>query len=225
MNINFFRIAMPVCPVRPTGRGAGLFFVSCALLLGLLSNEAWALSDDLLQLKFRESTPINNSAVVRPLVTCAVQVASVKDVRRNKDSLGAVLFPSGENGTLGPIHAASLRGPGDATAWLQDALNSMQRFGIDSRGGQTSPATLSMPSLDVSLISANAWSAGINLVGHVTLAVRPSAADQPPRFVHGFSDAANWANGDGEFVGVLNGALDNAMQTWAADLLAQCKAR
>ncbi|WP_298211683.1 hypothetical protein [Acidovorax sp.] len=191
----------------------------------------YALSEEPLDMIY-EAPPVSSpsrddsGAAVVPLASrpCALSF-QLTDVRPSKTTLGAGIFMLGHAGGT-PIAMQSIRG-GDGLPWLRGAMRSLQNQRIslaESAIAQDSTAT--GQNVGVQLQLAHAWPEGMNLAATVVLEARYRAptGDLKRTYV-GQGMKLNWANGDGEFMGVLNAAMADAITFLARDVVSLCEGR
>lgn len=149
----------------------------------------------------------------------------LQDIRPSKTTLGASIFMLGQTGGT-PIAVQSIRG-GDGLSWLRGAMSSLQtqRISLTEIASAPDPATAGL-GLGVQLLLAQAWPEGMNLASTVVLEVqyRVPTGDVKRTYV-GQGMKANWANGNSEFMGVLNAAMADAMVSLAQDVVSICDGR
>lgn len=155
---------------------------------------------------------------------CALSL-QLKDIRPSKTTLGANIFMLPQVGGT-PLMVQSIRS-GEGLPWLRGAVRSLQTHGIslaESANAQESSAA--QPGLEVQLQLAHAWPEGMNLASAVVLVAqyRAPAGDAKRTYV-GQGMKANWANGNGEFMGVLNAAMADAIAALAQDVVSLCEGR
>lgn len=201
-----------------------------AVVACMLPVAAHALSEDPLDMIY-EAPSVSASRdalgnVALPLTTkpCAVSL-QLKDIRPSKATLGANIFMLSQAGGT-PLMVQSIRG-GDGLPWLRGAISSLQtqqiRLAESANAHEPSVAQLG---IEVQLLLAHAWPEGMNLASTVVLSTQYRA---PTGDVHrtyvGQGMKANWANGNGEFMGVLNAAMTDAMTALAQDVGSLCEGR
>ena len=211
---------------------------SLAALMGLLPCAAHALTDsEPLSMVFESSADASAGgggerpngpapSVSRVVQTCTLYIAGIEDARLNKADAGNLtLMKPTVHAT--PLAAQSLKS-GDARPWVRDALRATQRYGFQSVmaapsvAGGTHEATM-----EVALRLAHAWSTGLNLVSHVVLQVsyRLPIGEVVTRQYHGMGTRTNFANGNGEFMSVLNSGLETAVSNMTVDAAALCEGK
>lgn len=165
--------------------------------------------------------------VVAPLVArpCAL-VVQLADMRVSKTTLGGNIFMLAQaEGT--PVVMQSIRG-GDGLPWLRGAMRSLQTqgFSVAENAAETADPASAKLGMEVQLRLAQAWSVGLNLASTVVVEARyrVPAGDVTRTYV-GQGMKANWANGDGEFMGVLNAAMADAVAALGQDAANLCEGR
>lgn len=199
---------------------------SAACMLPLASH---ALSEDPLTMVYEAPYVVHRDAAGRPMTpaplvakTCAVAV-QLADIRTNKATLGSTTFMLGMTDST-PIVMQSIRG-GDGLPWLRGAVLALQTqgFNVAENAANAGPAPLG---IDVQLRLAQAWSEGVNLASTVIVEARYRAATgDVTRMYIGQGMNANWANGNGEFMSVLNAAMSDAVTLMAKDAATLCEGR
>lgn len=199
--------------------------VACMLPLA-----SYALSEEPLDMIY-EAPSVSASRdasgiVALPLTTrpCAVSL-QLKDIRPSKTTLGANIFMLAQAGAT-PLMVQSIRGS-DGLPWLRGASRSLQTQQIRvAESGNAHDLSAAQLGIDVQLLLAHAWPEGMNLASTVVLSTqyRTPAGDVHRTYV-GQGMKANWANGNGEFMGVLNAAMTDAMAALAQDVGSLCEGR
>jgi len=158
---------------------------------------------------------------------CTLYLPAIDDLRLNKANVGnlTVMLPTLH---ATPVSVQSIQG-GDAGPWIRGALQSAGRYGLQVvvAAAPPSPGAARQVTADVALRLAHAWSAGLNLVSHVVLQAtyRRPGAEPVVRQYHGMGTRTNWANGNGEFMSVLNLGIEEAVRGMATDAAALCEGR
>lgn len=165
-------------------------------------------------------------AATSPLTAkpCAVSL-QLKDIRPSKTTLGGTIFMLPQVGGT-PLMVQSIFG-GDGLQWLRGAVHSLQIQRVivaESTVAQKSSAA--QLGLEVQLQLAHAWPEGMNLASTVVLVTqyRAPTGDMKRTYV-GQGMKANWANGNGEYMGVLNAAMADAIAALAQDVVSICEGR
>lgn len=193
--------------------------IACMLPLA-----SYALSEEPLDMIYE--SPYVATAQATPVTArpCALSL-QLKDIRPSKTTLGANIFMLGQAGST-PIVVQSIRG-GDGLPWLRGAMHSLKTQRISfAESAITSESNAAVSSLEVQLQLAQAWPEGMNLASTVVLEVqyRAPTGDLKRTYV-GQGMKANWANGNSEFMGVLNSAMADAVALLAQDVAAVCEGR
>lgn len=167
------------------------------------------------------STPVPQ---LRVASGCTLYLPKIDDVRLNKASVGnlTLMMPTLH---ATPVAVQSIQGGGDAGAWTRGALQSASRYGLQVvTAALPSSGNARQVTADVALRLAHSWSAGLNLVSHVVLQAtyRMPGAETVVRQYHGMGTRTNWANGNGEFMSVLNLGMEEAVRGMASDAAALC---
>lgn len=168
----------------------------------------------------------NSAPAVQPLRVasgCTLYLPKIDDARLYKASVGnlTVMMPTLH---ATPVSVQSIQG-GDAGAWTRDALRSASRYGFQvATAAPPSSGAARQVTADVALRLAHAWSTGLNLVSHVVLQTtyRLPGAEPVVRQYHGMGTRTNWANGNGEYMSVLNLGIEEAVRGMATDAAAVC---
>jgi len=157
---------------------------------------------------------------------CILYLPAIDDLRLNKANVGNLtLMQPTLHAT--PVSVQSIQG-GDAGPWIRGALQSAGRYGLQVvAAAPQSPGAARQVTADVALRLAHAWSAGLNLVSHVVLQAtyRTPGTEPVVRQYHGMGTRTNWANGNGEFMSVLNLGIEEAVRGMATDAAALCEGR
>ena len=158
---------------------------------------------------------------------CTLYLQSIDHLRQNKANVGnlTVIRPTLH---ATPVSVQSIQG-GDAGPWVRGALQSAGRYGLQVVVAAAPPSTGAprQVTADMALRLAHAWSAGLNLVSHVVLQTtyRTPGVEPVVRQYHGMGTRTNWANGNGEFMSVLNLGIEEAVRGMAIDAAALCEGR
>ncbi|WP_422084646.1 hypothetical protein [Variovorax sp.] len=157
---------------------------------------------------------------------CTLYLPVIDDLRLNKANVGNLtLMRPTLHAT--PVSVQSIQG-GDAGPWIRGALQSASRYGLQVVAAvPPSPGAARQVTADVALRLAHAWSAGLNLVSHVVLQAtyRTPGAEPVVRQYHGMGTRTNWANGNGEFMSVLNLGIEESVRGLATDAAALCEGK
>jgi hypothetical protein len=139
---------------------------------------------------------------------CNVQLAGVRDLRNDPESMGAV------GGQI--FHQA------DAAAWIRSGIEALSRDPRIKFINNISPSTLVM---DVELLKAYAAAgAGATHITNVVLRVRYSRAGSQidDRIYRGDDNGTTWLSAGRETQSSFNWALSNALRQVNADIIARC---
>jgi len=215
-------------PLRHAWRPAAL----CALcMLGAMPSISHALTEtEPLPMVYEpapEPTERPNSTpapVLRVASGCTLYLPKIDDMRLNKANVGnlTLMMPTLH---ATPVAVQSIQGGGDAGAWTRGALQSASRYGLQVvNAAPPASGSARQVTADVALRLAHSWSAGLNLVSHVVLQAtyRAPGAEAVVRQYHGMGTRTNWANGNGEFMSVLNLGMEEAVRGMVADTAALC---
>lgn len=167
------------------------------------------------------STPV---AQLRVASGCTLYLPKIDDVRLHKASVGnlTVMMPTLH---ATPLAVQSIQGGSDAGAWTRGALQSASRYGLRVvTAALPASGNARQVTADVALRLAHSWSAGLNLVSHVVLQAtyRMPGTEAVVRQYHGMGTRTNWANGNGEFMSVLNLGMEEAVRGMVSDAAALC---
>lgn len=167
------------------------------------------------------STPV---AQLRVASGCTLYLPKIDDMRLNKANVGnlTLMMPTLH---ATPVAVQSIQGGGDAGAWTRGALQSASRYGLQVvTAALPAAGNARQVTADVALRLAHSWSAGLNLVSHVVLQTtyRMPGAEAVVRQYHGMGTRTNWANGNGEFMSVLNLGMEEAVRGLVTDTAALC---
>jgi len=155
---------------------------------------------------------------------CALSL-QLKDIRPSKTTLGATIFMLPQVGGT-PLMVQSIR-CGYGLPWLRGAVRTLQTQRISvAESAIAQESSTAQLGLEVQLQLAHAWPEGMNLASTVVLVAqyRAAAGDVKRSYV-GQGMKANWANGNGEYMGVLNAAMADAMAALAQDVVSLCEGR
>lgn len=156
--------------------------------------------------------------------SCAL-VVQLADSRASKSTLGGNAFLRLDVGGT-PVVMQSIRS-GDGLPWLRGAIRSLESQGFRvAEGGAAGTAAIAQVTMDIHLRMAQAWASGTNLASTVAIEARYKAPmGEAARTYVGQGMKANWANGDSEYMGVLNAAMADAVASLAQDAAGLCEGR
>ncbi|RYF26438.1 MAG: hypothetical protein EOO33_07115 [Comamonadaceae bacterium] len=202
-----------------------------ASVICMLPLAGYALSEDPLDMIYEApyvppSRDNNLVALAAPVNASPCNLSfQLTDNRPSKTTVGGVFFMLGHPGST-PINVQSVRS-GDGLQWLRGAVRSVQTQRISvAEGAITHSSSVAQLGLEVQLQLAHAWSEGMNLASTVVLEARYRApTGDVKRTYVGQGMKANWAFGNGEFMGVLNAAMADAVAFLAQDVGTLCEGR
>lgn len=156
--------------------------------------------------KKEDKEKLSRLNILKNSLDCNMEVSPLIDERQNKVTLGSKwvkpLLPNGLD------------------TWFVDAFKDLERAGIKA-GDSGKPTVRMQPYL--TRLYAN--SRGMNLHGIMALRLEYYQGDKKLDVarVRGYSTAANWANGDGEYVDVLNRAVHEVLPEIKASAAKVCQ--
>lgn len=167
------------------------------------------------------STP---APALRVTSGCTLYLPRIDDTRLNKANVGnlTLMLPTLH---ATPVKVQSIRAGGDPVEWTRSALQSASRYGLQVVSAvPPSTGAARQATAEVALRLAHSWSSGLNLVSHVVLqaSFRMPGTEAVVRQYHGMGTRANWANGNGEFMSVLNLGMEEAVRGLVVDVAALC---
>lgn len=148
---------------------------------------------------------------VKTQPACQVNLASIQDMRGDKQSAGSLGFR--------PVRL------GDSVAWVRSGFESMRR---DPRIALVEPGDAAAGlQLNVELLQAHISSMNMAKTANVVVRVKfaPGAHDPSGKLFRGEVADVNWGSGDGEALDVMNAALAEVVLATHAEVIARCAQR
>jgi hypothetical protein len=147
-----------------------------------------------------------------PLSGCQVRISQIADSR---------LDPT----TIGLVAGRVVHGPADPQAWIQNALSSLRKSGIElSFAVDGAPSQPSGLTASVTLVTAWVSSAATSKIANIVLDVRYArdGAVLKQASYRGSASAINWWSSGGEIQEVIDDSLAQILGAMTVDLAAIC---
>lgn len=183
--------------------------IGLALIAACTLSSAQSDADAPMALKYdviaRETPPVVQK------VTCPVHVATTRDERQNKLTIGG-----------------SMRGPlltGDASPWVTEGLMQLKDNGYATRQVEDDSVPAGGLLIKTSITRAYTWQVGLKLFGMVALKaqfVDKNGVLQEKNY-RALGDKTNMWGAQGEYLTTLNYGLNNLLRVMADDLVSLCK--